>query len=1709
MYGSMRASAVGVWGVVGIVWAGSILSCEGETREGVTEDGDTQIGEVSLPDTEVDTVETSDLVDVSEVEVEVDAGCAAPGGDQCPCEGNGDCNSGACVPTSAGVSVCTRACEVECQPGWECRAVAISGTDPTFLCVERALNLCRPCRSSTDCAYPGFTEPGDRCVDTGAVGGAFCGNACDEGGCPDGYRCEEVRTLGSDEQTRQCVPETGECLCSGRAVVEAADTACARGACLGRRVCEAGGLTACDALEASAEVCDGVDNDCSGGVDEGFGDLDTDQLADCVDPDDDGDEVGDETDLCPRVVDPEQRDGDGDGRGDACDAPEMPVMVGTEPMSPANMNTVRVVGRSELGAAVALYADANCVVELARVAGVDGAFSIETLVADNTTTVFFGKAFNGEGRASACSNTSATYVEDSIAPAVPSFVGTTPSSPSLTITNPIVTGLAEGSAVVKLYREAGCAGEVVSETETGAQGVFLASVSVDPGTSATFFATATDAAGNTSGCTESGITYTHLVGVIETTITSGPSNPSTSSAATFWFLANTEGATFVCRLSGGVQSGLFTACGSPLTFSGLTNANYVFEVVATSRDGVSDPTPARFEWVIDTTPPQTTWTSVPSDPNNDRTPTFGFAVNEAGSTTVCRVDGSAFVPCTSPWTTATLSDGPHVVYVLATDAAGNQEPVAATHAWRVDTDTPETTLTPAGLVSPSPSPNASFVLGSDETGTFVCTVDGASRPCSANWSLTGLGDGPHTVTAAAVDSAGNVDPTPATFSWVSDTTAPETTFVGALPTGTSNETQVVFRFASNDPNASFECRIGGGWDPCVSPRTLTLMTGTWTFEVRAIDAAGNRDPTPASHTFVIDATPPDTMIVMGPPPLLAASDPLFIFESNAPDLAGFLCSVDGGPTSPCPSQHTVVTADGEHVLSVAAVDSTGNIDPTPATWRWTVDTVAPGVPTGLTAVGGNRQVSLNWNPVAGAASYRVSWVGAGSGEVETTSTSAIVSGLPNCRSWSFTVQALDEALNASATSLPATAQTTLPAPSHDVIGGHGLVSVKWTDVEFADAYRIHYGSASGGPYVGTGSSSGPSPLRIVRNAEQGFALRGLPADDNVFVRVSALDGTCESALGPEHKSRPYPWRWVSPTPTGNSIRGVACVLDFCVAVGNAGTVLWKQDEPWARGNGGTGEDFIDVTGLDQVTFFAIAGSTIHRSVNIGRTFEPVFTAPGPLYKVRFAGTTGWAVGAGGRIFKSTNSGMSWVAQNSTTTGDLYAVWALNANEAWAAGVAGKILFTSDGGTTWASVDGPTIRTIYDLVCGGGRCLAVGDQGTFLQYAQGAWTARSSGTTQPLWRVVLRSTGAGVAIGANRTVLAENNGGWSVSSRDLGLGNGAWFGLAANGGQAVVGGEGGSFGNLFIDEGAITSHVTTADLRGLAGRGAVSVAVGAQAMLRSSDGINWTAVAGAESRTMYDVVFADNNTVYTVGTGGTVLKSTNAGTSFSAVTSGETQTLRAVTCVDPNQCWVAGDSEILRKTSNGGTSWSSKLGVSGTQGLSFVDANNGFLVVDNRYVGDQYTGVLYSIDGGDTWTSYHNYSTGRGLSMAGATSGFYVGNSGSNYCQEKAGLSTGGGGVSAAVFELVQNNGAASWRTALTAGTDYAGDCFFGVAARTGGKAYAVGTQGVIGRDLSTGWVQLPAPTRERDLFDVREVSSGVVLAVGERGTIILSETGGL
>ena len=79
---------------------------------------------------------------------------------------------------------------------------------------------------------------------------------------------------------------------------------------------------------------------------------------------------------------------------------------------------------------------------------------------------------------------------------------------------------------------------------------------------------------------------------------------------------------------------------------------------------------------------------------------------------------------------------------------------------------------------------------------------------------------------------------------------PETTIVSGPPAVTSAASPT-FAFTASVPAATFQCSLDDGdFAACASPYTApALSDGPHTFAVRAVDAAGNPDPTPAQAGF--------------------------------------------------------------------------------------------------------------------------------------------------------------------------------------------------------------------------------------------------------------------------------------------------------------------------------------------------------------------------------------------------------------------------------------------------------------------------------------------------------------------------------------------------------------------------------------------------------------------------------------------------------------------------------------------------------------------------------------------------------------------------------------------------------------------------------------------------------------------------------------------
>jgi hypothetical protein len=172
--------------------------------------------------------------------------------------------------------------------------------------------------------------------------------------------------------------------------------------------------------------------------------------------------------------------------------------------------------------------------------------------------------------------------------------------------------------------------------------------------------------------------------------------------------------------------------------------------------------------VADGAPPNGFFTQRPPLKTNQTSATFAFSSNEPGGDTfTCQVDGSGFVPCTSPLALAgPFGAGTHTFELIATDAAATADPSPAVATWTVDLTRPNTTITSRPPAN-TRSRTATFRFKSTEAGSkFQCRhMSGPWVSCASPRTYRGLGVGMHTFRVRAIDAAGNMDSTAAVDTW--------------------------------------------------------------------------------------------------------------------------------------------------------------------------------------------------------------------------------------------------------------------------------------------------------------------------------------------------------------------------------------------------------------------------------------------------------------------------------------------------------------------------------------------------------------------------------------------------------------------------------------------------------------------------------------------------------------------------------------------------------------------------------------------------------------------------------------------------------------------------------------------------------------------------------------------------------------------------------
>jgi len=428
----------------------------------------------------------------------------------------------------------------------------------------------------------------------------------------------------------------------------------------------------------------------------------------------------------------------------------------------------------------------------------------------------------------------------------------------------------------------------------------------------------------------------------DTTIVEGPQGTVGPGSYRFRFFSQSRFATYQCRLDQDSGIGEWGSCpGQSALVGPLGPGSYVFNVMGTDENGVSDPSPATRAFTVSGATPDVAITSSPDIHVKTTIETFTFESTTLGATFECRlaqwVATAGWEPCDASGVTyGPLAEGYWHFQVRAVDPDTGQtsDPPAEWTFW-VDESGPDVSWVRAPA-DPTNVTDAEIVFVPTEatSGPITCQLDGADPvDCSGGvFSASGLAAIRHTLRVVASDAIGNQS-TP-TYSWLVDLTPPG---IGAsLDVGRfTNSTTARFALTSSS-KVMFWCSLDG--EPgrgCASPAVYVgLADGPHAFSAYAVDFAGNASRT-VSLSWTVDTIAPIATITSGPEQITSSHKATFEFTADETPVR-FLCTLDGGPAYACPSGITFKgLASGSHEFTVAATDRASNLGPA-ADWSWTI-----------------------------------------------------------------------------------------------------------------------------------------------------------------------------------------------------------------------------------------------------------------------------------------------------------------------------------------------------------------------------------------------------------------------------------------------------------------------------------------------------------------------------------------------------------------------------------------------------------------------------------------------------------------------------------------------------------------------------------------------------------------------------------------------------
>jgi large repetitive protein len=543
-----------------------------------------------------------------------------------------------------------------------------------------------------------------------------------------------------------------------------------------------------------------------------------------------------------------------------------------------------------------------------------------------------------------------TVTVDTANPLTPAITGISTDSGTVgdRLTNDntlIISGTAEANSTIQVFRDSIAVGTALTTASGTWSFDYSATVLADG--SYAFTATATDVAGNVSPATpafnvtiDRSLPATPTVTGISTDsgTANGTANDGITNDNTLLISGTASASSLIEVRQNGVVIGTTTtdASGTWLfdyTATTLPDGAYAITAVAINGAGNRSAVSAVFNARVDITAPAApTVTAISDDTgiagdyltNDNRLIISGTA--EANSVVQLFRDsnalGTATVNAAGNWsfdyTAIPLATGTYVFTATATDTAGNISALSEGRSVTIDITAPAvpviTSITddsaiPADgitndntlIISGTADPNTSIQIALD--GTAIGTT---STDATGNWSFdytsSSIADGPHSLTAIAIDKIGNVS-SPGRFDITIDTVAPTAPTITGFNDDSANSSDritndnrltLVGTAPANSTIALFQndTAIGtaiadtaGAW--IFDYTTTPLADGVYSFTATLSDAVGNTASSPA-FTITVDQTAPTPTLSS-----VAAAEvnaPFTVMASFNEPVSGFMAS---------------------------------------------------------------------------------------------------------------------------------------------------------------------------------------------------------------------------------------------------------------------------------------------------------------------------------------------------------------------------------------------------------------------------------------------------------------------------------------------------------------------------------------------------------------------------------------------------------------------------------------------------------------------------------------------------------------------------------------------------------------------------------------------------------------------------------------------------